>query len=70
MRLEKSAWCRKHLRMEPERLLGLDLGDGEGGEGWKHFRLRQQYTKLRPRDQKMEKSKDSGKSQQPCWLEV
>lgn len=42
MRLEKSARSRKHLRMEPERLLGLDLGDEECGAGWKHFR--EQYT--------------------------
>lgn len=47
--------------MKPERPLGSDLVDWEGGTGWKHFRLREQYTKPRPREKKVERSKYSGK---------
>ena len=51
--------------MEPGRLLGLDLGDGEGGAGWTHFRLKGQHTKPRPRADTVKGPKCSEKNQQP-----
>lgn len=45
MKLEKISWSKKPLRIEPKRLIELDLGNGESGAGWKHF-----GTKTRPRD--------------------
>lgn len=47
MRLEKISGSKKHLRIEPKRLIELDLGDEESGARWKHF-----STKTRPRDKK------------------
>lgn len=45
MRLEKISWSKKYLRIEPKRLIELDLGDEKSGANWKHF-----STKTRPRD--------------------